>query len=264
MHLVGSVYGKLLQSCSTTGLPRPGIYCRDAGALVPGRASQMNAESDVIAIRLKDRKASARQAAGFEPYVFLDKDGTLIENAPYNVDTGRVRLVPGARDAIAMLAAHGWPVAVVTNQSGIARGLFTAEELVAVGLDLLAELTGMGARVGGFYACPHHPAGLNRFAIECTCRKPEPGLILLAGAELGADLRSSWVVGDSWTDAVAGRRAGCRTILIDPSGSTQGPPRAERPDFSVPSLVGAVSIIVADRRTESSVARSDPPAPAFE
>jgi D-glycero-D-manno-heptose 1,7-bisphosphate phosphatase len=157
--------------------------------------------------------------------LFTDKDGTLIEDLPYNVDPARIRLGPGTRWGLQRLGAAGFEVAIVTNQSGVARGYCSVEDLDGVREHLRMELAASGVKLAGFYVCPHLPDGINEYAIECDCRKPLPGMLLRAAAELDVSLRDSWFVGDTWMDVMAGTAAGCRTILV-------GPDRALLPDWS--------------------------------
>ena len=181
--------------------------------------------------------------------VFLDKDGTLIEDLPYNVDPRRVRFAPGARAAIRMWAEAGIAIAVVTNQSGVARGYFTEEDLATLGAHLSSEIEALGGRLAGFYACPHLPDGsVAPYAVDCECRKPLPGLIRRAADELGADLGRSWFIGDTWMDVAAGHAAGCRTILVGPEHRDRSthPPGIE-PDAAVPDLLAAAEIVLERR-----------------
>jgi len=188
--------------------------------------------------------------------IFLDKDGTLIEDLPYNVDPRRIRLAPGAREALATWGEQRWPIVIVTNQSGVARGYFTLEELGAVERHLKATVEELGATWGGFWACPHLPEGINEYAIDCDCRKPAPGLIRDAAAKLGVRLEDCWFIGDTWMDMAAGRAVGCRTILVGPEWrrASSYPPGAQ-PDHAVPDLAAAARITlsgsaeVADRAT---------------
>jgi D-glycero-D-manno-heptose 1,7-bisphosphate phosphatase len=178
--------------------------------------------------------------------VFLDKDGTLIEDLPYNVDPQRIRLAAGAREAIALWGSAGWRVAVITNQSGVARGYFDITDLAAVSDHLETTIRTLGGRWGGFYACPHLPEGVNEYAIECDCRKPAPGLIRQASADLGVDPRTAWFVGDTWMDMAAGRAVGCRTILVGREWRRAASyPTHARPDHAVPDLRAAAEIVVA-------------------
>src|SRR5687767_4595107 len=142
------------------------------------------------------------------PAVFLDKDGTLISDVPYNVDPALIELAPTADTALPLLADAGYALIVVSNQSGVARGYFPESDLVAVEVRLRELLAEVNVSLAGFYYCPHHPAGqVARYAGSCECRKPAPGLVLRAAAELGLDLSRSWLIGDILDDIEAGRRA---------------------------------------------------------
>lgn len=148
--------------------------------------------------------------------VFLDKDGTIIENVPYNVDPEKIRLSPGAAEGLARLQRAGYLLFVVSNQAGVARGYFPESSLQAVEERLRALLSAVGVSLAGFTYCPHHPEGsVEGFALACDCRKPAPGMILRLAAEHGIDPADSWMVGDILDDVQAGRAAGCRTILVD-------------------------------------------------
>ncbi|HEY0444265.1 MAG TPA: HAD family hydrolase [Candidatus Limnocylindrales bacterium] len=192
------------------------------------------------------RGGTTRRAEAARAAVFLDKDGTLIEDLPYNVDPERIRLAPGARAAIRLLAEAGYPIVVVTNQSGVARGYFTERDLDAVAEHLDAELRSLGSALAGFYFCPHVPDGINEYAVVCDCRKPEPALIHRAAADLGLDPARSWFIGDTWMDVAAGRAAGCRTIMVGPEHRTAAElPSDRRPDHAVADLLVAARIVVA-------------------
>jgi histidinol-phosphate phosphatase family protein len=178
--------------------------------------------------------------------VFLDKDGTLIKNVPYNVDPARIALARGAPEALAMFRDARLDVVVISNQPGIAFGRFTEEAMTGV-RDRIAELLlRFGVHCRGLYYCPHHPDGsVPRYAVSCECRKPKCGLLLRAAAEHDIDLSVSWMVGDILDDVEAGRRAGCRTVLIDNGGETEwveGPLR--RPHVVVSDLARAARAIV--------------------
>lgn len=161
--------------------------------------------------------------------VFLDKDGTLIEDVPYNVDPDLIRLQPGVPTALRALHRAGYRLIVITNQSGVARGYFAEGALTAVAARLQQLLAEAGVPLTGFYYCPHHPEGsVARYAIECACRKPQPGLLLRAAREHDLSLRHSWLVGDILNDVEAGRRAGCRTILLNNGGETEWRLTAQR------------------------------------
>jgi D-glycero-D-manno-heptose 1,7-bisphosphate phosphatase len=149
------------------------------------------------------------------PAIFLDRDGVLIEDSHYLGSRDRVRFVPGSAEAIALLSRAGWPVVVVTNQSGVGRGLFTFESVGEVHAHIAEQLATFGATVAGFYFCPHHPeAEVAAYRIACECRKPKPGMLRTAAAELGLDPARSWMVGDRVSDLEAGAAVGARTVLV--------------------------------------------------
>jgi D-glycero-D-manno-heptose 1,7-bisphosphate phosphatase len=180
--------------------------------------------------------------------VFLDKDGTLIENVPYNVDPERMRLTAGAAAGLRKLHEAGFVLAVVSNQSGVARGYFVEEALAAVEARLRSLLGEEGVPLAGFFYCPHHPEGVvPALAVTCACRKPAPGLVLRAARELGAELGRSWLVGDILDDVEAGRRAGCRTVLLDNGNETEWALTAGRlPHFMAADLAAAADIILGE------------------
>ena len=149
------------------------------------------------------------------PAIFLDRDGVVIEDTHHLSSPKQVRLVRGSAEAIRSLNRAGWPVVVVTNQSGVGRGLFTDETVDAVHAHLTDLLAGYGARITAYYHCPHHPAAdVAAYRVECECRKPKAGMLLRAAAEHDLDLGRSWMVGDRDTDLEAGAAAGTRTALV--------------------------------------------------
>jgi histidinol-phosphate phosphatase family protein len=186
--------------------------------------------------------------------VFLDKDGTLIDDVPFNVDPARIRLAAGAVEALPRLHAAGYRLFVISNQSGVARGLFDEDALEAVGDRLRGLLAGLGVPLGGFYYCPHHPDGVvPEYALQCGCRKPAPGLIVAAARDHGVATEESWFIGDILDDVEAGRRAGCRTALIDNGNETEWKRSPLRtPDLIAPDLAAAARLIAPDARSISS------------
>ena len=149
------------------------------------------------------------------PAVFLDRDGTLIREEHYLSRPEQVSLLPGAAAAVRTLNEAGMPVVVVTNQAGVARGIFPESRIAEVHARLADLLAVEGARVDAFYHCPHHPsANIDAYRCDCECRKPRPGLLRTAARELGLDLSRSWMVGDKRSDLEAGAAAGCRTVLV--------------------------------------------------
>ncbi len=163
------------------------------------------------------------------PAAFLDKDGTLLEDVPYNVDPRLMKLAPGAARGLRELGRLGLPLVVISNQPGVALGRFGYQRLQAVASRLQEMFVAHGAHLEGCYWCPHHPQGtVAGYSSACDCRKPAPALPRLAARELGLDLGRSWFVGDILDDIEAGRRAGCRTILVDNGGETEW--RQDRPE----------------------------------
>lgn len=148
--------------------------------------------------------------------VFIDKDGTLLDDVPWNVDPLRMRLAPGALDALRLFAWIGLPLFVISNQSGVALGKFGERALDQVGARLREFAAEAGASFTDMYWCPHHPQGIvPEYTRACDCRKPAPGLLLRAAREHDIDLSQSWFIGDILDDVEAGHRAGCRSVLID-------------------------------------------------
>jgi len=149
------------------------------------------------------------------PAVFLDRDGTMIEDVGYLDALDRVELYPWTVDAIRALNRAGLAVIVVTNQSGVARGLFTEAFVEATHRHIEAQLEVGGARVDAYYYCPHHPHGIvDNYSRHCDCRKPEHGMISRAVHDHGLDTTRSFVVGDKWLDVQLGRAVGARALLV--------------------------------------------------
>ena len=147
--------------------------------------------------------------------VFLDRDGTINEEVGYLDHPEKLRLIPGVAGAIRRLNTAGFKTVVVTNQSGVARGFFDEGVVAAIHARLEELLRAEGALIDGFYFCPHHPtAGKGDYLRACPCRKPEPGLLLQAIAELQLDPLRSFMIGDTLKDIEAGARAGIRGILV--------------------------------------------------
>ena len=153
--------------------------------------------------------------------VFIDKDGTLISNVPYNADPDKIVLEYGAVEALRLLKEEGYELIVVSNQAGIAHGYFREEEMQPVIARVRQLLQEGGIVLDGFYYCPHHPAGkIAEYAVSCTCRKPLPGMLLQAAEERDIFLPESWMIGDILHDVEAGNRAGCRSILLNNGNET--------------------------------------------
>lgn len=144
--------------------------------------------------------------------VFLDRDGTVIEDAHYPRDPERVRLVNGAAEALEQLQKAGFVLIIVSNQSGIGRGLVTQAEATAVHRRFTDVLAERGVQLDGAFYCPHAPGD------RCRCRKPSPELLRRAAAQMSIDLKRSFVVGDKPSDIEAGQRAGCTAVLLSAKG----------------------------------------------
>lgn len=179
--------------------------------------------------------------------IFLDKDGTLVENVPHNVDPDLLVLAWQAGPALQLFRQLGYALIIISNQSGIAHGLFTETSLIPIQRRLDELLAQYGVKLDGFYYCPHSPQGvINRYAISCTCRKPMPGMLYRAAHEHDIDLSRSWMIGDILNDVEAGRRAGCRSALIDNGNETEWKMSAQRtPHMSAPDLYTAATMIAA-------------------
>ena len=150
-----------------------------------------------------------------DPAVFVDRDGTLNEEVGHLNAAGELELIDGAAEAVRLLRASGYKVVVVTNQAAVARGLLSEEGLREIHARLEQRLRAEGAGLDGIYYCPHHPTeGRGVYRIECSCRKPKPGLVERAATELDINLARSFLVGDKLSDLEAGAAAGCKGILV--------------------------------------------------
>jgi len=181
--------------------------------------------------------------------VFLDRDGTVVRDVHHLRSIDQLRLLPGVADAIRRLNEAGLAVVVATNQSGIARGLLTEQELAALHDALLERLRRRRARLDAIYYCPHHPEiGTAPYRRRCRCRKPAPGLLLRAAKDLDLDLGASVVVGDSARDMEAGARAGCRAVLVRTGRRAEPAPSPAgewAPDYVADNLSEAVTWLLA-------------------
>ncbi|MEP7307264.1 MAG: HAD family hydrolase [Acidobacteriota bacterium] len=180
--------------------------------------------------------------------VFLDRDGTVIEEIGYLDRVDRLSLYPWSIDAIRVLNRAGFRVVLVTNQSGVARGFFTEAIVDEVHRHLASLLAEGGAHLDAYYYCPHHPDGsIEPYARRCECRKPGRALVDRAAGEFGIDPSQSFVVGDRWLDVELARAIGGRGILVRTgygAGEEQRPRPALTADAIVDNLVGAVGWIL--------------------
>jgi len=153
--------------------------------------------------------------------VFLDKDGTLIPDIPYNVEPDLITLNNGVIEGLLALQAH-FNLFVVSNQSGVAKGVFGMEALEKVKSRLITLLVNSGINIADFYFCPHDPTGIVKlYSVECQCRKPRAGMLLKAARDYNLDLSRCWMIGDILNDVEAGKTAGCRSVLIDNGNETK-------------------------------------------
>lgn len=167
--------------------------------------------------------------------VFLDRDGVICYDVHYMSSPDQFKLMPFVGEGIKMLNDAGYLVIVVTNQSGLRRGLITEENLRKIHEKMISELSAYGARIDDIFVCPCLPEE------NCECRKPKPGMIIEAARKHNIDLSSSFMVGDKQIDADAGRAAGCKTILISEEQGLKA-------DYVVKSFKEAVEIILSEKR----------------
>ena len=172
---------------------------------------------------------------------FLDRDGTLIELVHHLTDAGDVRLIKGAGAAVRRLMDGGWKVVIVTNQSVIGRGKLTEEGLAEVHGEMNTQLARFEAAIDAIYFCPLAPTQKDPRVIEDPLRKPGPGMLLQAAREHDIDLAASWMVGDTLSDMLAGKNAGCKSLLV-----RTGYGHKVETDFDAeaPTLVEAAEIIL--------------------
>ncbi len=207
-------------------------------------------------IPLQQPEGSTQSAA--RPGVFLDRDGTIIHDAGYLRRVEDMELYPSAAQAIRLLNQSGRLVVVVTNQSGVARGILDEDAVSSIHAALQTDLEHQGARIDRFYYCPHLPnAPVASFSRECDCRKPNPGMVLAAARDLNIDLSRSYLIGDKPTDIETAHRAGCASVLVrtgygaeaaEKQGDSQTRRRGDKetpaPDHIAEDLLDAVQWIL--------------------
>jgi D-glycero-D-manno-heptose 1,7-bisphosphate phosphatase len=179
-----------------------------------------------------------RESETADKVVILDRDGTVIVDRHYLSNPAGLELLPGAAEGLRQLNEHGYRLVVITNQSGVGRGLFSLQRLHEIHDRFRDMVIGAGARLEEIYFCPHVPED------ECACRKPRLGLLMRAASELHFNPANAIVIGDKASDVEFGRRAGATTILIAPTQNTKNTISSElRPDFVTADLIGASQTI---------------------
>jgi D-glycero-D-manno-heptose 1,7-bisphosphate phosphatase len=178
------------------------------------------------------------------PAIFLDRDGTLVEARHFPSTPDELSLFDGLASDLAGVQGFGYRLVVITNQSGIARGLFSPAALEIMHDYLRQQLQQSGAVLDAIYHCPHHPEGIvPEFSITCDCRKPAPGMLLRATQELDIEPARSWFIGDILDDVEAGNRAGCRTILVDLGTESEPEEESRQPTFVARDSRHAIAIV---------------------
>jgi len=197
--------------------------------------------------------------------IFLDRDGTLIEDPGYLNHPEQVKLLEGVAEALIELRAMGYMLIVVSNQSAVARGVVSEKDLGEIHNRLRQLLTERGAYLDQIYYCPYHPDGvIPKYRKESDWRKPNPGMLLAAADEMDIDLSQSWSIGDSSRDVEAGLRAGCKTILITRLSAYKtnfGGPTEPKPNYKGVNMKEAVNIIKKYHRSSNEVKVRTQPAP---
>ena len=185
--------------------------------------------------------------------VFLDRDGVINEDVGYLDSLDKLKVIPGAYEAIRLINASGMKAVVISNQAGVAKGLFTEEFVRGTNDCLQKMLRQESAYIDKFYFCPHHPTdGMDPYRRICDCRKPAPGMLLQAAEELNIDLKKSYFVGDRFRDMEAAKKAGVRGILVKTGYGKEllqddGPDKAtpeNKPDFIAADILEAVKWIL--------------------
>jgi D-glycero-D-manno-heptose 1,7-bisphosphate phosphatase len=187
-----------------------------------------------------------------QPAVFLDRDGTIIDDPGYVHRVEDVAIYPWSADALRLLKRGGFAIVVITNQSGVARGLYPESAVQAIHAHLTEALAHGGAVVDAWYHCPHHVDAVDEaYRLDCDCRKPKPGMLTRAAAAHGLNLARSVVVGDRWSDVAVARAVGAAGVLVR-TGVGAAEERTPEPgltaDAILPTLAEAASWILRERR----------------
>jgi D-glycero-D-manno-heptose 1,7-bisphosphate phosphatase len=184
-----------------------------------------------------------------KPAVFLDRDGTILDELGYVTPSSTIVIYPWAGDAIRLLKRAGYAVVMITNQGGIGLGLYDHDFVKATHDSLTRHFAEGGAEIDAWYYCPHHPeAVVEEYRVVCNCRKPAPGMLHDAARDLNLDLARSWVVGDQWRDVQLAHVAGCRSVLVrtghGAKQEAEWPADDAPPTVTSDNLIAAVSVIL--------------------
>lgn len=187
--------------------------------------------------------------------VFIDRDGTINRDVGYLNHPNQLELIPGAAAAISNLNRAGLLVVVVSNQAGIAKGFIQEKQVPAIHEAFLEILSQEGARIDGFYYCPHHPQGLvKKYTCSCICRKPAPGLLLRASEEMNIDLARSYVVGDKVSDMQLAHNVGATAVMVltghGRRHQSNYPADCHRPHYTCNDLYDAVQWILKNNKEQ--------------
>jgi D-glycero-D-manno-heptose 1,7-bisphosphate phosphatase len=181
--------------------------------------------------------------------VFLDRDGTILDELGYLTPSSTIVIYPWSADSIRLLKRAGYMVVMITNQGGIGLGLYDHAFVEKTHDDLTRRFAEAGAEIDAWYYCPHHPeAVVEDYRVVCGCRKPATGMLDAAARDLEIDLARSWVVGDQWRDVQLAHAAGCRSVLLRTGHGAQQeaewPHDVAPPTATSDNLIAAVSVIL--------------------
>lgn len=178
--------------------------------------------------------------------IFLDRDGVINQEPPhYAHRPDQVKLIPGSARAINILNKNSFIVTVVTNQAGVAKGYYQEEDVILFNNLMKDKLKRYGAKIDAIYYCPHHVEGkIDRYRIDCDCRKPKPGMLKRAEKDLNIDLKQSFIIGDKQSDINAGKIVGCKTILVLTGYGKELKNNDIRSDFIANNLYDAIKYIL--------------------
>ena len=177
--------------------------------------------------------------------LFLDRDGVMNEETGYVHKIEGCRFIPGMFEALRLAQKAKYKLVIITNQAGIAKQKFKEEQYYQLMEWMKEQLAVQHIQIDGIYYCPHHPQALmGQYKQVCDCRKPQPGMILQAAQEMNIDLSKSFVIGDKTSDILAGKKAGCKTILVRTGYGGKDEVSLAEPEFTADDLLAAVKIIL--------------------